>query len=128
MARRPLTGFLVIVLGLSWLPLSYRFLPSMASFPVPICRWRFSRWPRRCSSLSLRQRGLLYVYKRHFGVFRFRQRRRPDDGRPDMNHHPRFNILESSLAAGVKTEVQILLDVLVMVSPETADRKGGHPD
>lgn len=50
------------------------------------------------------------------------------DGRPDMNHHPRFNIVESSLAAGVKTEVQIVLDVLVMVSPETADRKGGHLD
>jgi hypothetical protein len=45
-----------------------------------------------------------------------------------MNHHPRFNIFESSLAAGVKTEVQIVLDVLVMVSPETADRKGGHGD
>ena len=29
-----------------------------------------------------------------------------------MNYHPRFNILESSLAAGVKTEVQIVLDVL----------------
>ena len=35
-----------------------------------------------------------------------------DDGRPDMNHHPRFNIVESSLAAGVKTEVQIVLDML----------------
>jgi hypothetical protein len=45
-----------------------------------------------------------------------------------MNHHPRFNIVESSLAAGVKTEVQIVLDVLVMLSPETADRKGGHLD
>ena len=47
-ARRPLTGFLVIVLGLSWLLFAYRFLPSMVSFPVPICRWRFSRWRRRC--------------------------------------------------------------------------------
>jgi|GEM_PF-5408374 hypothetical protein len=45
-----------------------------------------------------------------------------------MNHHPGFNIVESSLAAGVKTEVQIVLDVLVMLSPETADRKGGHLD
>jgi hypothetical protein len=44
-----------------------------------------------------------------------------------MNHHPRFNIVESSLA-GVKPEVQIVLDVLVMVSPETAARKGGHGD
>jgi metal-dependent amidase/aminoacylase/carboxypeptidase family protein len=51
-----------------------------------------------------------------------------DDAWPDMNHHPRFNIVESSFAAGIKTEVQIVLDVLVMVSPETADRKGGHPD
>ena len=39
---------LVIVLGLSWLSSVYRFLPSMVSFPVPICRWRFSRWRRRC--------------------------------------------------------------------------------
>lgn len=44
----------------------------------------------------------------------------------DLITHPRFNIVESSLAAGVKTEVQIVLDVLEMVSPETADRKGGH--
>jgi hypothetical protein len=28
-----------------------------------------------------------------------------------MNHHPRFNIVESSLA-GVKPEVQIVLDLL----------------
>jgi hypothetical protein len=35
-----------------------------------------------------------------------------DYGRPHMNHHPGFNIVESSLAAGVKTEVQIVLDVL----------------
>jgi hypothetical protein len=48
--------------------------------------------------------------------------------KPDMNHRPRFNIFESSLAAGVKTAVQIVFDVLVMVSPETADRKGGHVD
>jgi hypothetical protein len=33
------------------------------------------------------------------------------EGRPDMNHHPRFNIVQSSLAAGLKTEV-IVLDVL----------------
>ena len=49
-----------------------------------------------------------------------------DDGLPGMNHHPRFNTVESLLAVGVKTEVQFVLDVLVMVSPETADRKGGH--
>jgi hypothetical protein len=29
-----------------------------------------------------------------------------------MNHHPRFNIFESSLAAGVKPEVRIVLDLL----------------
>jgi len=51
-----------------------------------------------------------------------------DDGRPEINYHPRFDIVESSLAAGVKTEVQIVLDVLVMLSPETADRKGGQLD
>jgi metal-dependent amidase/aminoacylase/carboxypeptidase family protein len=45
-----------------------------------------------------------------------------DDGRPEMNHHPRFNIVQSLLAAGVKPEVRIVLDVLVMVGPETADR------
>jgi hypothetical protein len=48
-ARRPLAGFLVIVLGLSWLLLSIPVLaPSMALLLVPICRWRFSRWRRRC--------------------------------------------------------------------------------
>jgi hypothetical protein len=29
-----------------------------------------------------------------------------------MNYDARFNIVESSLAAGVKTEVQIVLEVL----------------
>ena len=35
--RRPLSSFLVITLGLSWLI----FLPSTTSFSVPICRWTF---------------------------------------------------------------------------------------
>jgi hypothetical protein len=30
---------------------------------------------------------------------------------PHMNYHMMFNIVESSLAAGVKTEVQIVLDM-----------------
>ena len=47
---------------------------------------------------------------------------------PAGNHHPRFKIVESWLAAGVKTEVQIVLDLLVMIGPETVDRKGGHLD
>jgi hypothetical protein len=29
-----------------------------------------------------------------------------------MSHHPRFDIFESSLAAGVKPQVQIVLDLL----------------
>ena len=33
------------------------------------------------------------------------------DGRPDMNYHPRFKLLQSSLAVEVKTEVQIVLDM-----------------
>jgi hypothetical protein len=40
----------------------------------------------------------------------------------DLITQPRFNIVESSLAAGFEAEVQIVLDVLVVVSPETADR------
>jgi hypothetical protein len=43
---------------------------------------------------------------RHLGSMPFSA-----EGRPDMNHHPRFNIVQSSLAAGLKTEV-IVLDVL----------------
>ena len=31
---------------------------------------------------------------------------------PHMNHHPGFNIVESSLAPRIQTEVQIVLDVL----------------
>ena len=34
-----------------------------------------------------------------------------DDGGPDMNYHPRFNHLQSSLAAEVKAEVRIVLDM-----------------
>jgi metal-dependent amidase/aminoacylase/carboxypeptidase family protein len=34
-----------------------------------------------------------------------------DDGRPDMNCHPRFNLLQSSFAAEVKTNVRIVLDM-----------------
>lgn len=35
-----------------------------------------------------------------------------ENGLPYMNHHPKFNIMESCLAAGVRTEVQIVLDML----------------
>jgi metal-dependent amidase/aminoacylase/carboxypeptidase family protein len=35
-----------------------------------------------------------------------------DDRLPDVNYHPTFNLFQSSLAAGVKTEVRIVLDVL----------------
>lgn len=34
------------------------------------------------------------------------------DGLPFQNHHPKFNIVESALAVGVRTEVQIVLDLL----------------
>jgi hypothetical protein len=37
-------------------------------------------------------------------------------------------LLRGSLAAVAKTAVQIVLDVLGGVSPETADRKGGQLD
>jgi hypothetical protein len=61
-------------------------------------------------------------------VFRFVDGGEADDGRSEINYHPRFNIVESSRAAGLKTEVQIVLAVLVMLSPETVERKGGHLD
>ena len=35
-----------------------------------------------------------------------------DDGLPFQNHHPKFNIVESAMVAGTKTEVQIVLDLL----------------
>ncbi len=35
-----------------------------------------------------------------------------EDGLPYQNHHPAFNVREETLAAGVKTEVQIVLDML----------------
>ncbi|MGC9336468.1 MAG: M20 metallopeptidase family protein [Anaerolineae bacterium] len=34
------------------------------------------------------------------------------EGLPYMNHHPKFDILESCLADGTRTEVQIILDML----------------
>jgi metal-dependent amidase/aminoacylase/carboxypeptidase family protein len=57
------------------------------------------------------------------GCFVFVNGGNADEGRPDMNHHPRFNIVQSSLAAGLKTEV-IVLDVLCDGCSEPADRKG----
>jgi uncharacterized protein len=142
-AWRPLTGFLVIVLGLSWLVLSIPVLAFHgvihgANLPVevfalaatllillPTAFW--ITW------ITDRRDGLRALFAR---VFRWRfgigwwlavlfglpvialllglpsSTAATDDGRPDMNYHPRFNIVESSLAAGVKTEVQIVLDVL----------------
>jgi hypothetical protein len=67
-------------------------------------------------------------YKRHFGVFRFRQRRRRRRWPARHERLPEVQCRGELLAAGVKTEVLIVLDVLVMVSPETADRKGGYLD
>ena len=40
-----------------------------------------------------------------------------------MNNRPRFNIFQSSLAAELKTEVRIVLDMASVGWPETADRK-----
>jgi hypothetical protein len=98
----------------------------------------FARLTRRHQSLPQAARTSLRLQTRatasswsgrgSSGCFVFVNGGDADDGRPDLNHHPRFNIVESSLAAWIKTEVQIVLDVLVMVSPETADRKGGHLD
>ena len=59
------------------------------------------------------------------GMFRFVN---ADDGRPHMNQHMKFNIVESSLAAGVNTGSRSCSTCSVMVSPETADRKGDHLD
>ena len=62
------------------------------------------------------------------GVFRFVNGGDADDGRPHMNYHMKFNIVESALAAGVNTGSRLCSTCTVMVSPETADRKGGHFD
>lgn len=35
-----------------------------------------------------------------------------EDGLPYQNHHPKFDIVESCLACGTRTEVQIILDML----------------
>ena len=75
----------------------------------------FARLTRKHQSPP-RQRGLLYFYKRHLGVFRFRQGRQPKRWPADLNHHPRFNLFQR-LAAGIRTKVQIVLDVLGVGSP-----------
>jgi amidohydrolase len=46
------------------------------------------------------------------GCFLFLGGGTADDGLPFPNHHPRFDVLESSLVAGTRTEVQIVLDML----------------
>jgi ferredoxin len=45
-----------------------------------------------------------------------------------MNQHMKFNIVESSLAAGVNPGSRSCSTCSVMVSRETADRKGDHLD
>jgi hypothetical protein len=44
------------------------------------------------------------------GVFRLVNGGDADDGRPHMNYHPRFNIVESSLAAGVRIVLDLVRD------------------
>jgi hypothetical protein len=52
-----------------------------------------------------------FVAAHGIGVFGFVNGGDADDGRPDMNDRPRFNLFQSSLAAEVKTKVQIVLDM-----------------
>jgi hypothetical protein len=47
-ARRPLTGFLVIVLGLSWLLFCIPVLAFYGVIPGANLPVRFLRWRRRC--------------------------------------------------------------------------------
>lgn len=46
------------------------------------------------------------------GCFLFLGGGTADDGLPFPNHHPRFDVRETSLAAGTRTEVQLVLDML----------------
>jgi amidohydrolase len=48
-----------------------------------------------------------------------------EDGLPYENHHPKFDIMESCLAAGTRTEVQIVLDYLggTGQKPQTSPRR-----
>ncbi len=46
------------------------------------------------------------------GAFVFINAGDASDGLPFVNHHPKFNIVESAMFTGVATEVQIVLDLL----------------
>lgn len=46
------------------------------------------------------------------GAFVFFNAGDASDGLPFQNHHPKFNIVESTLACGTATEVQLVLDLL----------------
>ncbi|HEX5296672.1 MAG TPA: amidohydrolase [Streptosporangiaceae bacterium] len=46
------------------------------------------------------------------GCFLFLGGGTAEDGLPFPNHHPRFDFLESALAAGTRTEVQLVLDMI----------------
>lgn len=46
------------------------------------------------------------------GAFVFINGGDASDGLPFQNHHPKFDIVESTLVSGVATEVQIVLDIL----------------
>lgn len=46
------------------------------------------------------------------GAFIFINAGDASDGLEFQNHHPKFNIVEDAMEAGVRTEVQIVLDTL----------------
>lgn len=69
-----------------------------------------------------------FVAVQGIGVFRFVNWRRRRRWPAAHDYHMKFNIVESSLAAGVNTGSRSCSTCSVMVSPETADRKGGHLD
>ena len=62
------------------------------------------------------------------GCFVFAKGANPNDGRPDLNHHRRFNLFQSCWLPVSGRRSRLCSMCSVLVGPEMADRKGGHLD